>query len=145
MFYSTNLLDFFQKNYFLRNVRNNFCNTEWYSPFRAVRISPLQDRYTNSSLPGGTIDWGCFRPVIAQNWSITIDFNCHRPLKGDINLVATWLQQGRKNKREKKREKKRENLESDATLPRRSRSVTALPRWTPQTRRRRCLLLSSSP
>ncbi|RZR75942.1 hypothetical protein BHM03_00000527 [Ensete ventricosum] len=85
-------------------------------------------RYVDCLLPGGTIDWGCFRHVTTRNrlvevdfdrhWllsAVTVDFDCWRP----ISIVsgrfwAVSAEGGRKKKREKKREKK--NLESGVAL-----------------------------
>ncbi|RWV88989.1 hypothetical protein GW17_00048885 [Ensete ventricosum] len=34
-----------------------------YGSVRAVHTNPSADRCTDRPLPGGTIDWGCFRPI----------------------------------------------------------------------------------
>ncbi|RWW81320.1 hypothetical protein BHE74_00010295 [Ensete ventricosum] len=69
-------------------------------------MSVEADRYADHPLPSGTTDWGCFRPIAAQNRSVTIDFDHHRPLLGGIS-------RGRR----KKREKKKENLEIQHCFP----------------------------
>ncbi|RZR99822.1 hypothetical protein BHM03_00029446 [Ensete ventricosum] len=69
-------------------------------------MSVEADRYADHPLPSGTTDWGCFRPIAAQNRSVTIDFDHHRPLLGGIS-------RGRR----KKREKKKENLEIRHCFP----------------------------
>ncbi|RRT36511.1 hypothetical protein B296_00058791 [Ensete ventricosum] len=70
-----------------------------YGPFRRVSLertgSPV-DWYTNRSLLGGTTNWGYFRPVTTRNQPLTVDFDCWRPISGDISRG------GRKKKRDKK-------------------------------------------
>ena len=58
------------------------------------------NRPVHGPLLGGTIDWGCFRPITTPNQMVIVDFNRRRLLPGGISLG-----------RRKKREKKRENLE----------------------------------
>ncbi|RRT60553.1 hypothetical protein B296_00044859 [Ensete ventricosum] len=78
------------------------------------------DRRQSSSgqyrpLLGGTADWGGFHLITTQNWSVTVDFNCHRSLSGGNGqfwpsaVDFGWYQ---KKREKRKREKKRENLES---------------------------------
>ncbi|RWW07450.1 hypothetical protein BHE74_00013450 [Ensete ventricosum] len=54
-----------------------------------------EDQYTDCPLPGGTLDLapyrtirGCFCLVVAQNKSVTINFDRRRLLPGGISLVA---------------------------------------------------------
>ncbi|RWV98260.1 hypothetical protein GW17_00038904 [Ensete ventricosum] len=65
---------------------------ESYRLVWAVYTDLPADRYKDRPLPGGTTDWGCFRPVTIGNQPVT-------------------------NKMEKKREKKRENLEKRCCSP----------------------------
>ncbi|RWW54235.1 hypothetical protein BHE74_00039195 [Ensete ventricosum] len=58
---------------------------ELYRPVRAVHISPLADQYANGLLPGGTTDWGCFRPVTTRNQPVMVDFDRRRPISRGIN------------------------------------------------------------
>ncbi|RWW38522.1 hypothetical protein BHE74_00056236 [Ensete ventricosum] len=90
---------------------------ESYCPVWAVRTGPLADRYMDCLL-GGTVDWGCFRPVIIGNRLVTVDFDRRRSLSGDNGRFRVVSADGGRKKR---REKKRENLESStAPLIRRS-------------------------
>ncbi|RZS13631.1 hypothetical protein BHM03_00045252 [Ensete ventricosum] len=89
-------------------------------PYQAVHTCSPVDWYTNHPLPGDTVDWGCFRPITAINQLVMVDFDRYHPLTGGIS-------RGRR----KKREKRRKNWRSDVALPRRSRSVIALPHRMP--------------
>ncbi|RRT51524.1 hypothetical protein B296_00051071 [Ensete ventricosum] len=104
-----------------------------------VHTDPLADRYVDRSLPSGTINWGCFRPVTTRNRSITIDFDHRRLLSGGNNRFrpsAADISRGREKEEEgeEEEEKKRENLESSATLPIRRHGRFLLPAWGEGTR-----------
>ncbi|RWW31453.1 hypothetical protein GW17_00003918 [Ensete ventricosum] len=97
--------------------RGDVDDFESYCPVWAVRTGPLADRYMDCLL-GGTVDWGCFRPVIIGNRLVTVDFDRRRSLSGDNGRFRVVSADGGRKKR---REKKRENLESStAPLIRRS-------------------------
>ncbi|RWW33914.1 hypothetical protein GW17_00001348 [Ensete ventricosum] len=51
-----------------------------YRPVWAVCTGPPADRFADRLLPGGTVDWGCFRPV-----TIPVDFDCRRPISSGIS------------------------------------------------------------
>ncbi|RRT43858.1 hypothetical protein B296_00042687 [Ensete ventricosum] len=58
------------------------CNTDGYHLYGAVCTGLPVDRNADRSLPGGTVDWGCFRPVTTRNRPITLDFDRRLPLSG---------------------------------------------------------------
>ncbi|RWW90691.1 hypothetical protein BHE74_00000260 [Ensete ventricosum] len=83
---------------------------------RRIEATSPTDRYVDHSIPL----IGAVPLVTARNRSVTVDFDCRRPLPSGISLAAAWLWRGRRKKKREKREKKRENLAS--------RSGIALPR-----------------
>ncbi|RWW39455.1 hypothetical protein BHE74_00055213 [Ensete ventricosum] len=58
------------------------CNTDGYHLYGAVCTGLPVDRNADRSLPGGTVDWGCFRPVTTRNRPITLDFDRRLSLSG---------------------------------------------------------------
>ncbi|RRT83944.1 hypothetical protein B296_00004302 [Ensete ventricosum] len=66
------------------------------------------------SLPGGTVVWGCFCPVMTQNRLVTVNFGRRRLLSGSNGRFRPSVADFG---RYQPREKKRENLESGAGLP----------------------------
>ncbi|RRT45314.1 hypothetical protein B296_00044900 [Ensete ventricosum] len=86
-------------------LQTKVCNIDGYRPYRAVRAGSPVDWNADCPLPGGTVNWGCFRPATTRNRLVTVDFDRRRP-------ISDGICRGRK----KKREKKKKNLETDATL-----------------------------
>ncbi|RZR88683.1 hypothetical protein BHM03_00016309 [Ensete ventricosum] len=64
-------------------VQIKVCSTDQYLPYRAVFIGPLADWYADRPLPGGTVDWGSFRPVTIRNQLAMVDFDHRWSLSGD--------------------------------------------------------------
>ncbi|RWW03951.1 hypothetical protein GW17_00032854 [Ensete ventricosum] len=41
------------------------------------------DRYVDRPLPGGTIDWSCFRPITTRNRPLAADVGRYQPREGE--------------------------------------------------------------
>ncbi|RRT77434.1 hypothetical protein B296_00011207 [Ensete ventricosum] len=83
-------------HFLMELIQSKDYNTESYCLYRAVHIGLPEDQYTDCPLPGDTLDLapyrtirGCFCLVVAQNKSVTINFDRRRLLLGGISLVAT--------------------------------------------------------